>query len=83
MAKSNIVRQGQRFREVTGLSMSSSRLIWVVERVFIGTDGHEYAALSCASNGTQHKTLSAYILTDTRRFAVLGAEEPGLAPGIG
>ena len=41
---------------------------WVVDRVFVGTDGKEYAEVYLATNTKEKKTLSTAILLDKRRF---------------
>jgi hypothetical protein len=41
---------------------------WMVERIFVGTDGKEYAEIRTVANRHDRKTLSTFALGDTRRF---------------
>jgi hypothetical protein len=41
---------------------------WVVDAIFRGTDGIQYAQLVNARDLTQHKTLAVDVLGDPKRF---------------
>jgi hypothetical protein len=67
MAKRAIER-GQRYRDARSSVLSGSGTEWIVEEVFRGTDGVQYARLACASDLTLRKTLAVAVLSDGRRF---------------
>jgi hypothetical protein len=67
MAKRAIER-GQRYRDVCSSVLSGSGAEWIVEEVFRGTDGVQYARLACASDLSLRKTLATAVLGDGRRF---------------
>jgi hypothetical protein len=62
------IERGQRFRDVHPGAFGPMPTEWIVEALFRGTDGVQYAQLVCASDVTQQKTLSVDVLTDRRRF---------------
>jgi hypothetical protein len=41
---------------------------WIVDAIFRGTDGIQYALLVNAGDLTQHKTLALDVLNDRKRF---------------
>jgi hypothetical protein len=69
MPKKSPIARGDRFRDAQLSAFARSAPDWVVEDVFTGTDGIEYALLSSAADPTRRKSLSAAILHDRRRFA--------------
>jgi hypothetical protein len=62
------VERGQRFRDIHRGAFGSSGVEWIVDALFRGQDGLEYARLVCASDPTQRKSLSVDVLRDRRRF---------------
>jgi len=67
------VTPGQRFRDVTPTLFGHSPLDWVVDDVFIGTDGKQYAHVHAGTKPHERKTLSTAILQDKRRFIQMQA----------
>ncbi|HLJ64444.1 MAG TPA: hypothetical protein VKT70_10080 [Stellaceae bacterium] len=43
--------------------------MWLVEDVFIGTDGQQYARLVCHADPSLRKTLALVALADRKRYA--------------
>jgi hypothetical protein len=68
MASKQPVERGQRYRDVHPGAFGPLGTEWMVEAVFRGTDGVQYAQLVCGSDATQQKTLSVDVLSDRRRF---------------
>jgi hypothetical protein len=68
MALKKPIERGQRFRDGHPGAFGGSGTEWIVEAVFRGTDGVQYAQLVCASDLSQQKTLSIDVLNDRRRF---------------
>jgi len=62
------IERGQRYQDVHSGLFGASGTEWIVEAVFEGTDGVQYAQLVCASDFAQRKTLSVHVLNDRRRF---------------
>jgi hypothetical protein len=62
------ITPGQRFRDVQPTLFGQASPDWIVNNVFTGTDGKEYARIHSASNPHDRKTLSTAILRDKRRF---------------
>lgn len=62
------VKPGQQFCDAHRTVFGRTAPGLVVLRVFIGTDGYEYAELSSGPNGKDRRTLSTAILRDKRRF---------------
>ncbi|HWE73540.1 MAG TPA: hypothetical protein VG328_10310 [Stellaceae bacterium] len=62
------VKPGQHFTDVHPTAFGHAAQSLTVLRVFVGTDGYEYAELSSGSNGRDRRTLSTAILRDKRRF---------------
>ena len=64
----NNVKPGQHFcdKHLTAFGRVAPGL--TVLRVFIGTDGYEYAELCSGPSGKDRRTLSTAILRDKRRF---------------
>lgn len=69
MVKKTPISRGDRFRDTQLGAFSRSAPDWVVEDVFTGTDGIEYARLSSVADPTRRKSLSAAILNDRKRFS--------------
>lgn len=62
------VTLGQRFRDVQRTMFGHAPPDWVVERVFSGVDGNQYAQVYRAADPKERKTLSTAILLDKSRF---------------
>ena len=62
------VAPGQRYRDTQPSIFGRPGSEWLVEEIFTGTDGVEYARVVSVSDLTQRKTLSIAILEDRRRF---------------
>jgi hypothetical protein len=62
------VKPDQRFRDTQPTRFGTATLDLVVVRVFVGTDGKEYAEVHSAANPKDRRTLSTAILRDKRRF---------------
>ena len=67
------IQPGERFRDAA-TTMIRGMPEWIVERVFIGTDGKEYAEVRSSANNRDRKTLSTAVLGDKRRFVRLRTE---------
>jgi hypothetical protein len=64
---------GQRYRD---LDVTSWNAEWIIDAIFKGTDGRDYADLRSVSDRTLHKTLSLSVMADLTRFAPAGPAEP-------
>ena len=64
----NSVKPGQYFCDVHRTVFGHAARGLIVRRVFIGTDGYEYAELSSGPHSNDRRTLSTAILRDKRRF---------------
>ncbi len=62
------VARGQRFRDTQLSLFGRPGSEWIVERVFVGVDGLWHASIVLASDITEHKTITAAVPTDRRRF---------------
>jgi hypothetical protein len=62
------VTAGQRFRDPSPTAFGKAQPDWVVDEVFVGTDGKQYAQVHSASKPHERKTLSTAVLRDKRRF---------------
>ena len=62
------VKRGERYRDVRAGRSSASGTEWIVEALYRGTDGVQYAVLVCASDLARRKTLSIDALTDAEGF---------------
>ena len=62
------IERGQRYRDLSPGRFGPLGTEWIVEAIFIGTDGIQYAQLVNASDLTQHKTLAVDVLGDRKRF---------------
>ena len=62
------VTAGQRFRDAKPRLFGQPSSDWVVDEVFLGTDGKQYAHVHSDSHQHERKTLSTGILRDKRRF---------------
>ena len=61
------IQPGERFRDAAA-SMIRGVPEWIVERIFVGTDGKEYAEVRSSLNANDGKSLSTAVLRDKRRF---------------
>ena len=68
MASKQPIERGQRYRDVHPGRFGALATEWIIEAIFIGSDGRQHAQLVCASDVTQQKTLSVEVLTDRSRF---------------
>jgi hypothetical protein len=68
MISKQSVERGQRYRDTHPGVFGPLETEWIVEALFRGTDGVQYALLVRASDLTQQKTLSVNVLHDRRRF---------------
>jgi hypothetical protein len=66
------VKPGQQFCDAYRTVFGRAAPGLVVLRVFVGTDGYEYAELSSGPSGKDRRTLSTAILRDKRRFLEVG-----------
>jgi hypothetical protein len=64
----NQVKPDQHFRDTQLTHFGGAAPELVVRRVFVGTDGNQYAELCSATDSTDRRTLSTAILRDKRRF---------------
>jgi hypothetical protein len=62
------VERGQRYRDLSTGRFGPLGTEWIVDAIFIGTDGIQYAQLVNASDLTQQKTLAVDVLGDRKRF---------------
>ena len=62
------VAPGQQFREPHLNRFGKRSLALVVRRVFVGTDGKDYAEVYSADTPSDRRTLSVAVLSDKRRF---------------
>lgn len=65
------LRTGQRLREVHPTLFGQLPKEWIVQEIFRGTDGIQYARIARAADQSEAKTLSVGVLTDRRRFAIV------------
>jgi hypothetical protein len=75
MARKQPITIGQRYREVQSRAFGRPGQEWVVEALFTGTDGIEYASLVRASEPPERKTLSLAALDDRRQFTRVARRE--------
>jgi hypothetical protein len=59
---------GQRYRNLHGTLWNAE---WVIDAIFKGTDGLQYADLRSVSDRTEHKTLSLSVFADAKRFVLV------------
>ena len=62
------VERGQRYRDLSAGRFGVLGTEWIVDAIFIGTDGIQYAQLVNAGDLTQQKTLAVDVLGDRKRF---------------
>ncbi len=67
------VTAGQHFRDAAPTAFGRPAGAWVVDEVFIGTDGKRYAHVHADLKPHERKTLSTAILRDKRRFVQVQA----------
>ena len=68
MALKHPVERGQRYRDLSSSRFGVLGTEWIVDAIFRGTDGIQYAQLANASDLTQQKTLAVDVLVDRKRF---------------
>jgi hypothetical protein len=68
MASKHTVERGQRYRDLSTGRFGVLGTEWIVDAIFQGTDGIQYAQLVNAGDLTQQKTLAADVLGDRKRF---------------
>jgi hypothetical protein len=71
---------GQRYRDTEARAFGRTGPDWIVNALFTGTDGIEYAGLVRASNPSERKTLSCAVLRNRRQFRLIGGGEPADKP---
>lgn len=71
------VERGHRYRDIHLGRFSSSRTEWIVERVFQGTDGLEYALIVCASDLTLGKSLPLTFYVTGTGFSACDRSDAG------
>ena len=62
------IRPGQHFRDVHRTMFGQTVPDLLVDRVFRGTDGYEYAQLRSTTDPSELRTLSMKVLRDKSRF---------------
>ena len=62
------VERGQRYRDLSASRFGPLGTEWIVDAIFLGTDGIQYAQIVNASDLTQRKTLAVDVLADRKRF---------------
>jgi hypothetical protein len=62
------VERGQRYRDLSTGRFGVLGTEWIVDAIFQGTDGIQYAQLVNAGDLTQQKTLAVDVLNDRKRF---------------
>ncbi len=62
------IKPGQRFRDAHPALFGRAGSEWIVQDIFVGTDGFRYARVVLASDPSRRKTLSTIVLSDLRRF---------------
>jgi hypothetical protein len=80
MARNQPIILGRRYRDAEPRAFGRPGQEWIVEALFTGTDGMEYAGLARASNPSERKTLSLAVLGDWRQFMLIGGGEPDEKP---
>ena len=68
MAVKKPIERGQRYRDLSPGRFGALGTEWIVDAIFQGTDGIQYAQLVSASDLTQQKTLAVDVLNDRKRF---------------
>jgi hypothetical protein len=68
MASKHPVERGQRYRDLSAGRFGPLGTERIVDAIFIGTDGIQYAQLVNASELTYQKTLAVNVLGDRKRF---------------
>jgi hypothetical protein len=68
MPSKDPVERGQRYRDLSASRFGVLGTEWIVDAIFRGTDGIQYAQLVNARDLTQHKTLAVNVLGDPKRF---------------
>ena len=65
------IERGQRYRDLSTGRFGPLGTEWIVDAIFIGTDGLQYALLVNAGDLTQQKTLAVDVLRDRKRFELV------------
>ena len=68
MPSKDPVERGQRYRDLSSSRFGVLGTEWIVDAIFRGTDGIQYAQLVNARDLTQQKTLALDVLGDRKRF---------------
>jgi hypothetical protein len=68
MASNQSVERGQRYRDLSTGRFGPLGTEWIVDAIFLGSDGIQYAQLVNAADLTQQKTLAMDVLGDRKRF---------------
>jgi hypothetical protein len=72
MPSKHPVERGQRYRDLSTGRFGALGTEWIVDAIFIGTDGIQYAQMVNAADLTLHKTLAVDVLSDRKRWAQWG-----------
>ena len=67
MPSKDPVERGQRYRDLSSSRFGVLGTEWIVDAIFQGTDGIQYAQLVNAADLTQQKTLAVDVLKDRKR----------------
>ena len=62
------VERGRHYRDLSSSRFGVLGTEWIVDAIFRGTDGIQYAQLVNAGDVTQQKTLAVDVLGDRKRF---------------
>ena len=62
------VERGRHYRDLSSSRFGVLGTEWIVDAIFRGTDGIQYAQLVNARDLTQQKTLALDVLGDRKRF---------------
>ena len=62
------IERGHRYRDLSAGRFGVLGTEWIVDAIFLGTDGIQYAQLVNAADLTQQKTLAVGVLGDGKRF---------------
>jgi hypothetical protein len=71
MPLKHLVERGHRYRDLSAGRFGVLGTEWIVDAIFIGTDGIQYAQLVNAGDLTQQKTLAVDVLGDRKRFELV------------
>jgi hypothetical protein len=83
MPSKHPVERGQRYRDLSAGRFGVLGTEWIVDAIFLGTDGIGYAQIINASDLTQRKTLAVDVLGDRKQFQrVIAGPGGGIEAGM-